>query len=382
MLLLQKSNKCLNILFLAPRYHTNQNPIVSLLENKGHKIFFHSKYIGKIENHDNIKPLVFEESFFSRALKLIFFFKKDKHLFYLPKLIKYYLYLKKLNFDIAIIRLHGRLNVYILSVLIRFILNKKVIFYDQANSDLRHIKGLSILKIIKKIEFYTRLFLFSARWFTPLHNKKNILPKNCYYVPFYVQNRPFIKKNFKKIKILTIAKFQNRKNLLKATQIINFLKDKYNLEFTIVGEVSKKEHEINLIRLEKYIREKNLEQIVSIFTNVSNNEIKNFYINHNLFFLPSYNEPASISLLEAMSYGLPVICHKTCGTSTYVKNGFNGFVLNNISFNEINLILDKIKNIQTLEVLSKNCLHYQKQYFSDKVYYNHFLNLINSFTDK
>ena len=73
MQLQKKDNSKLNILFLFPRYHTNQIAITNILQNNGHKVHFHVKFFGKTENYENIQPLLFEESFFSKFLKKIFF---------------------------------------------------------------------------------------------------------------------------------------------------------------------------------------------------------------------------------------------------------------------------------------------------------------------
>ena len=48
-----------------------------------------------------------------------------------------------------------------------------------------------------------------------------------------------------------------------------------------------------------------------------------FYKKADIFILPSTQEPASISVLEAGSYGLPVILSDTSGTRCYFKNNFD-----------------------------------------------------------
>ena len=131
MQLQEKYEDKLNILFLSPRYHTNQISITRLLQNKGHNVHFHVKFFGKIENYENLQPILFDESLISKILKKLFFFKKNKIFFYFPKILKYYKYLKKLKLDIVIIRIHGRIYCYLLAFIFRFFLNSKIIFMNK-----------------------------------------------------------------------------------------------------------------------------------------------------------------------------------------------------------------------------------------------------------
>ena len=50
MQLQQKLNKNISkILFIAPRYHTNQIPICRVLKNNGYEIDFYVKFFGKTD---------------------------------------------------------------------------------------------------------------------------------------------------------------------------------------------------------------------------------------------------------------------------------------------------------------------------------------------
>ena len=52
----------MKIIFVAPRYHTNQVEIVKSLKANGHCIEFHVVLISKNENHDYLKPKIIKES--------------------------------------------------------------------------------------------------------------------------------------------------------------------------------------------------------------------------------------------------------------------------------------------------------------------------------
>ena len=78
-----------------------------------------------------------------------------------------------------------------------------------------------------------------------------------------------------------------------------------------------------------------------------------------------------------MSYGLPSICHKTCGTKTYIKNQYNGFILEKINQNSIEQIIEKIiKDKKYMKILSKNCFNHFEENFSEIIYYKYFKNLV------
>jgi glycosyltransferase involved in cell wall biosynthesis len=55
---------------------------------------------------------------------------------------------------------------------------------------------------------------------------------------------------------------------------------------------------------------------------------KELLINADVFFLPSYNEGMPISILEAISSGLPILSTNIAGIPDLVQNNVNGYLLN------------------------------------------------------
>ncbi len=366
----------MKILFLLPRYHTNIIETIKSHQKLGHTVEMHVKNYGFVEDYTLIKPIIFPESFLTKYLKKIFKINTINNSFYLPKLIKYFFYLKKRRYDYAIMRVHGFFYTYLISIILK-LCKVNIIYYQQTNIDLSFLENKFYLFNIRKLDFYLRLKLFNAKWVTPLKNDYYNIPLiNIHFLPFVVK---IYKQDldFSNLKILTIGKFVKRKNHFFLIESIMSLIKNHNIKITIIGEVSNNEHQKYFEKLINFVKYNNLERYVLIKKNIQHKKIYDYYSSHNLFVLPSTNEPASISLLEAMGFGLPCICSNTCGTKTYIKEKYNGYIFENNNKQDLK---DKINlfvnNSKILEQMSRNSLDYSKQNISFENYKKNFEKII------
>jgi glycosyltransferase involved in cell wall biosynthesis len=76
-----------------------------------------------------------------------------------------------------------------------------------------------------------------------------------------------------------------------------------------------------------FVHEHKLESVVTFLHNVPYEDMPKLYQVHDLFVLPSVDEPFAISPLEAMNFGLPVIITDTNGARGCVRDGETGFVI-------------------------------------------------------
>lgn len=174
------------------------------------------------------------------------------------------------------------------------------------------------------------LKLLDAAWFSPLMNS---LPEKkrgnrFFFVPFSVpKDTPQKSKNDGMLRLLMVGKYEERrKNHELFLRAFSCLQRK-NLEAWIVGQCSSVESARRVTYLKNFSASLQIENRVTFFANVKPDQMQDMYRSCDLFVLPARHEPAAISVLEALSFGLPVICTKTCGTKTYIKNGHNGLVL-------------------------------------------------------
>ncbi len=172
-----------------------------------------------------------------------------------------------------------------------------------------------------------------AKWITPVNGSPENYPPAfgaLRYVPFVMepQTAPERREWFRStsVDILCIAKFMNRKNHHLLVQAIARLTEKYDVSATIIGECTTSENYELLAEVNNLISTLGVEGRIRIKLNLPYSEVQKEYANHDLFVLPSRDEPAAVSPLEAMSHSLPVICSDSNGTQCYVRPGENGYI--------------------------------------------------------
>ena len=353
----------MKILFIAPRYHTNQIPIINVLKKKKHNIFFLVEKKGFSEDFSEVLP------------------KKIKIAFSISAYLNLYQIIKRIMPDIILIRFHNRFISYLSAILGRFC-GSKIFFYEQADLNLGHLKIRNFRTLIRFVEFWTRLYLFNAKWYTPINNdfikSKN---RRIIFLPFTFLKRD--KQNIcriikKKFRILTIGKFQKRKNHLLLCKVVKKLSKKYDIMLTIIGEVKSSENIKNYNLVRNYITENNLEKKIKIIKNLKHKHINQYYMKNDFFVLPSTSEPAAISICEAMSFGLPVVLSNTSGSRCYVKNNKCGFHFKDNDLEDLSKKIEKMCNQNTISLFKKNLnTFFLKKYNQEKFYKSFLENIIN-----
>lgn len=365
----------MRIAFLAPRYHTNQISLVKYLLKNGIQVSFYVTRTSQSEDHSLLKPLLIELNIVSKILKQLIGSNNPlfEYRYGIPSIVELIKF-KSNKYHLIVIR--DPINFLSLSYLIWAKINGvRIILYTQR--EIHKKKSFHIKEIIEKI----LVSVFYTQCISPcLGNiKYNKLNKMLTYLPFSLHAENYDKKWFRnnKVNILTIGKFINRKNHILLIRTLSEIKERSNFKLTIIGECSNKEH-INILKeIKKKIKVYGLN--VNILTNIKPSQVKNYYKSHDLFILPSVNEPASISNLEAMSFGLPVITTDTNNTSCYTENNKNGFI---VKSNNIKDLKDKIefflnnkdmiikfgnKSLSIVKLNHNPDVNYKK-YFKDKIF--------------
>ncbi len=316
----------MKLLFVAVRFHSNQVPLVRALVADGHEVRFDVLFEGKSEDHSLVEPQVMPLA--PRAERKL---QRDapvnpaaylaEHAF--PSLGWYLRRFREVDPDVIVVRDPNRPFGWRAALAARM-LGKRVVLYTQG--DVHGRPGL-----VPRWVRAAMIGALDAVWFSPVPGDRE-LPKvhpDVHYLPFAADlDRPVKAEWFREdqVHLLDIGKFRPRKNHLLLLDAVERVRREHDVRLTIVGEVSTEEHRTHHAEVVERIDRLGLGDVVTVRTNVPFAEIGELYVRHDLFVLPSRREPASVSVLEAMAHGLPVMCSTTSGTRWYVEPGRTGFV--------------------------------------------------------
>lgn len=322
----------MKFLYVAPRYHTNQMDIMKGLTERGHEVRFISHYAAIIEDYSCVTPIVLG---YSRLYKLIdFLYVKVIHrkdptaiVFKIQHGFPPFGKLKKLicGFapDLVILRERSVYSMAAYYICKRkgypcILYNQNPLWSEPAKTDLPH-------RLVDRMTPALRM--------TPVMGESKpgrTVKENDYFVPFVVnpQRAPKERTYFEggRIHILCIGKYEIRKHHLELLQAADKLRDKYEIQVTLVGEATNHFQKAYCEQVKDYVREHHMENLVTVKTNVAKRDMEREYLAADLYVIPSTLEMASVSQLEAMSYSLPVICSDTNGTACYVEDGVTGYL--------------------------------------------------------
>ena len=134
----------------------------------------------------------------------------------------------------------------------------------------------------------------------------------------------YLEQSKKYEQLLYIGKLEERRNLYFLVDVFRALKKVIpELKFVIVGNGEKEYKEKLLQHIEKELQDGSIVYCES----ATQAELAKYYKEATLFLLASHYEIFGMVLLEAMYFGIPVISSVNGGSSTLIKNGYNGFVI-------------------------------------------------------
>lgn len=234
--------------------------------------------------------------------------------------------------EIEIVHIHGAakgsfFRKYIVYLIVKYLFNKKIVFHCHGSE--MEVFYLGSPKIVKNI--MTSLFnnvdliiCLSNSWANFFNH--NFKPKGIVVLENIIEEVQIKKVGENQQKVLSflfMGAIGNRKGLFDLLEVITENKKAFSGKMKLIiggnGEIK---------RLEDFISNNELADLVE-FKGWVNGELKIKLFNEaDVYILPSYNEGLPISILEAMSYGLPIISTLVGGIPEIISSGKNGCLIN------------------------------------------------------
>ena len=307
----------MRFIFTAPVYHTNQHFAVKALIEAGHEVSFLALRSEHSHVYDALHPTVLGESIATRAL--------NGERTSVPPLTRFWTLMRSLKPDVVVVR-NPNYAYGLLTAVVGRMIGANVIFYSLTPMH-RRLKWWKVF--MRSIPAWAA----GAKWMTPILGSPEQYPPTfgaLRYIPFAMepQTAPEQRHWFRDgaINVLSVGKYQERKNHRLFLQVIANLSKKYQVRATIIGECTTADHWREFAEVKNLGESLGLNHSVRLKANMAFWDVQREYATHDVFVLPSRDEPAGISLLEAMSHSMPVVCSESCGLKACVQPGENGYV--------------------------------------------------------
>lgn len=255
--------------------------------------------------------------------------------------------------DVVVVHNMGKL-----SLLCSLIPNiKKLVILEHVSyiSRPKYVQWLSKI-LYKNVDQVVTLTHRDKLSFDAFHSDVAVIPN---FSPFSVT----IKDNFNQKQIVSIGRLTDQKNylhLLKAWEKIFHQLPEWKL--CIYGEG---EHKNLLI---DYI---NAKQLLNVYLKGATSDVQHVYESSVFFVMSSKYEGLPMVLIEAQSFGLPIISYDCPnGPSDIIYDEMNGYLVDNQNIDELaNRILELAKSPKKLEEFSKQSLINAQNYQPEKILY-------------
>lgn len=346
----------MKILYVAPRFHTNQHTITKYLVEEGHEVLFLVARKEFTEDYTYLTPVLCEPSkIYDRIEKKKFpqssVAQENFRIgFFVPSSKWIKKTIKEFSPDIFITR-ERSLCSFVAIRCARKCGVKCRILYTQ--SPLFRPKR----RLFKSLLVHLYDFLAPVKAFmTPCEvkvvgqdMKQLVKNKNWVFIPHVSETKPFVDgRTYMKdgyINIIDIGKYRPYKNhyvLVDALALLS--KDELSkLRVTILGQCVKKEEEDYFEDLQKYVVNKKLDGVITLRKNTPYKEMVNEYMANDVLILTSKKEECTVTMADSLSYGLLTISTDHNGSASYIDKD-SGYIFKTCNPESLAGILKEICN--------------------------------------
>lgn len=188
-------------------------------------------------------------------------------------------------------------------------------------------------------------------------------PPPGFYKPKYLQQKYQLADDDVVLFTLTrLAVTEQYKGYEQVIKVLNKLSVNFpKIKYILSGQYDAGEE----ARIKQLSKQYNVEDIVILTGFINEKDLADYFLMADLFVLPSKKEGFGIVFIEAMSFGLPVICGNVDGSMDAIRNGDLGTAVNPDDLDEIQSSIEahlqKPLTVEDRQNLQQLCLQYFNQ---------------------
>lgn len=247
------------------------------------------------------------------------------------------------------------------------------IFYENSNT--------AVQRCIKQLfESVDQTIVLGQSWFEFI---QNIAPKsriticnNAIDIPIEIANL-----NKGEFNILFLAVLLKRKGIYDLVDVVRNLKDERffehkNIKFIIAGDGPEYQNLVD------YVQKYKLESLIDIIGWIDSTQKQKLLKNSQLLVLPSYNEGLPMAILEAMSYGIPIISTDVGSISEVVIPRKTGYLISPGNVGQLKSAIKEVtENKECWRTLSINAKNLIVNSYNKEKYLNNFQKIYINLND-
>lgn len=404
----------MKILFTAPRFHTNQVPIVKGLIEKGHEVRFFVAFEGAIEDHRYCQPLVLKPSRYTvrekkRLSKVMdesdvesviggrfvpdFTFLKTAFTSYMPDMV---ICREKTNLTLCVHALSQANGIPCILYDQEPVFKapdtkkqpvyptKKYSFFDRLNIKICR----TVSKDQRRLSKLRKTTGFPFVRFSPIkyHYKDRSRAlnrdKHSYYIPLVYETTDDIERmaaSSNEIhRLLFVGKYRDYKDIPFLISALERMNHRSDWHLVMVGQ-AKNEDEIRLKKqIVDRIHRSGLAEKITMLDNCPYTSMPEVYRSSDLLILPSKHETYGMAIVEAMAHGLAVICSDTCGAA-FCNDEAGGRVVKQGDVDSLSeAIQNALDNPLSIKKTGRDSYFYVKNNLSFCKYYDELSSLLKN----
>lgn len=231
--------------------------------------------------------------------------------------------------------------------------------HNHHNNNNKYIN--KIIKSLKNIDYLIPASKELTEFYKEkLKNKKT----KVIYIPHSLDIFPKEASTLQTQNIISIGRLSKEKGFHDLIKVFKEIYKKNNkCKLKIVGDGNEKEF------LNSLIIKENLSNNIELCGFKNKKEISKIMLNSSLYLMTSYSESFGLVLLEAESYGLPIIAFDSAqGAREIITNGKNGFLINNRNINEMaKMVCNLLNNLNLRKSLGQTGRKYAEYYKKENI---------------